>query len=159
VEIQLTRGVVALIDDCDYDLVKSFRWCTLRCDTSSYAISFIWEDGVQRHLLMHRLILGVIDSRIQVDHIDGNGLNNVRSNLRLCSGAENSKNRKLNANSKTGVKGVFRSKDQRNTWTAQVRSDGVRHRKYFSSFDDAEQWVKEKRLELHREFSSDLSRV
>jgi hypothetical protein len=70
-----------LYDEEDGDLVQEYRWSV--------------EKGYARanHKYMHRLILGVTDPKIQVDHIDHNTLNNHRSNLRLCNNSENQCNR------------------------------------------------------------------
>lgn len=88
IEIALTQGQVAVIDDCDLSLVDRFKWfaCKDHSTNRFYAHS---NPSNRKKLLMHRVILGVTDSSIQVDHIDGNGLNNSRSNLRACGHAEN----------------------------------------------------------------------
>lgn len=68
---------------------------------------------------MHRLILNVTDAIVFVDHIDGNGLNNQRSNLRACSNAENLMNRPANKNNTSGFKGVILDKTN-GKWIAQI---------------------------------------
>lgn len=55
---------------------------------------------------MHRFILGITDPKIQVDHINGDSLDNRKINLRLCSNSENSRNRGANKNNTSGYKGV-----------------------------------------------------
>lgn len=104
-EIQLTKGKVALVDDSDYEWLSRQRWLVVdgrRC----YARSFFKS---RRGVYMHRLILGVEHQpSIQVDHKDGNSLNNQRSNLRLATQSQNQQNRGLSANNTSGFKGVQR---------------------------------------------------
>jgi len=93
-----------LVSDADYDLVSHLRWgiqaipCGLR-----YAVAREYPNVI----LMHRLIMDAKDGQL-VDHIDGNGLNNQRENLRLCTRRQNLQNiRKRNFSRKTSrFKGV-----------------------------------------------------
>ena len=80
---------------------------------------------------MHRLILGIKDKNIKVDHIDGNGLNNVRSNLRLATHAENMRNRKKHSNNTTGYRGVQRVGKK---YRAECRFNG---KKYYGPVVDS----------------------
>jgi len=88
-EIKLTQGKSAIIDDCDYLKVSTLKWqAQQRSDKKGwYAVS---KGGVR----MHRFIMGVTDKSI-VDHKDGDGLNNSRSNLRIGDQSKNSVNRKI----------------------------------------------------------------
>ncbi len=85
-EIKLTQGRIALVDDEDYSKVILYKWCVSiskggkRC----YAIS---GSGKTR-VYMHRVIMNTCDTQV-VDHYDGNGLNNQKSNLTNCTQAEN----------------------------------------------------------------------
>lgn len=88
----------ALVDDADYELIHLSRW---NRDKKGYAVARIGGRGVR----MHRVIMGVTDPRIQVDHIDLNPLNNTRGNLRLATNAENHQN-VAGGKSNTGVRGV-----------------------------------------------------
>lgn len=74
---------------------------------------------------VHRIVMGAGKGEY-VDHIDGNKLNNSKSNLRLCTNQENSCNARLRTNNKSGVKGVYWS-NGRMKWEAQITSKGVRH--------------------------------
>ena len=69
---------------------------------------------------LHRLLLGALSDEV-VDHIDGNPLNNTRRNLRICTHAENMRNRKMHANNASGLKGIY---PFRGKWCAQIRVDG-----------------------------------
>lgn len=83
VEIQLTRGYVALIDDDCKHLVRRHKWRPLVQRHTTYAIARLpRRDGKQRTLYMHRLIMGARPGE-QVQHIDKDGLNNCCANLRI----------------------------------------------------------------------------
>ena len=72
---------------------------------------------------LHRLIMDVFSDDLVVDHIDGDGLNNLRSNLRTCSNAENSRNSRITLNSKSGFKGVncAKSNFSKLPWRARIK--------------------------------------
>ena len=119
IQIHLAGGEVALIDSCDWPLVAPYRWWV---GSGGYACTRI--NGA--HTGMHRLLLQPAEENV-VDHIDGDPLNNQRSNLRECSHAENMRNRKLNANSASGLKGVYRDNSKRagpKKWRAEIKSHG-----------------------------------
>lgn len=96
-EIKLLHGEVALVDDEDYDYLILRSW---QADKDGYAVSGSSINNRKTNLRMHRVILGVTDPKIQVDHKDHNILNNQKSNLRLCNNAENQRNRKPRGRSK-----------------------------------------------------------
>jgi hypothetical protein len=91
--IRLTQGKFALIDDTDYVLIKTYSWC---CHKSSrknvgdiyYAATNVKVNNKYKTLHMHRLISKAPDG-MDVDHINNNGLDNRRSNLKICSRSEN----------------------------------------------------------------------
>lgn len=91
-EIKLTQGNIAFVDDEDFEYLKQLRW---RLGTKGYAESSIKN----RTVLMHRLILKQSSNMI-TDHIDHNKLNNQKYNLRICTIAENNRNRKSQGTSK-----------------------------------------------------------
>lgn len=114
-EIQLTKGYAALVDDEDYEWPSQIRWyVTISYHEGTDKVRTVYAlRGENRRLgerrqtpvAMHRLIMGAPRNR-EVDHIDGNGLNNQRSNLRLATRAQNSRNRKPNRSNLSGYKGV-----------------------------------------------------
>jgi hypothetical protein len=105
-EIPLTRGQVALVDDEDYEAVMEYRWCmretTAGCMVAVRNAPKHVTDG-PRQIQMHRWLLKA-GHRIEVDHINGNTLDNRRSNLRLATRSQNLANRRTF--SSTGYKGV-----------------------------------------------------
>jgi hypothetical protein len=102
-EIPLTRGLVALIDDEDYDLVSGYKWRAIL--NGSYSKTFYAATGnTPNFQLMHTLILPV-GPGLEVDHKDRNGLNNTRANLRPATRGQNMANRSYPVGV-TGFRGV-----------------------------------------------------
>lgn len=94
-EIPLTQGKVALVDDEDYDRVIQHKWCAQKIENCWYATTNIRVNDIKKPLRMHRLLLGLsFGDKHQVDHLNHNGLDNRRSNLRICTNAENRRNRR-----------------------------------------------------------------
>lgn len=117
-EVKLTSGYVALVDDCDFEKVSSRNWFPLfsrrRCDGSLLNVyaqaNARYEDGRKTAIKMHRFILGLSDPSIFTDHRDHDGLNNCRSNFRICTPSENLGNARLRSDNTSGYKGVAWSK-------------------------------------------------
>ena len=128
VHIQLTRGFEATVDDEDAELVLSSRrkWftaCGRRKSDPQVYYALRHRDYPGQHILMHRLILDAPED-MEVDHIDGNGLNNRRSNLRLATKSQNAINRRVNRPNKSSrFRGVcWNRKSER--WQASIRTKG-----------------------------------
>jgi len=118
-EITLSRGLVTIVDDWNYDWLNSFRWC---CDNYGYASRNHWAAGGERTTIhMHRLILKLEKGDgEQGDHINHDRLDNREVNLRVCSHAENTRNQKAQTRTTSSrFKGVCWSKEK-NRWIAQI---------------------------------------
>lgn len=116
-EIPLSQGRVAIVDDDDFERVSQHKWTVMKTKRRFYAFRQIWAR--HKNELMHRFIL-LAPAGVQVDHINGDGLDNRRSNLRLCSNAENSRNQLKRRGTSSQYKGVYWNKSRR-TWTAQIK--------------------------------------
>lgn len=97
-KIPISGGNFALVDDRDFDLVSKYKWHIVKDNVSNpvmYAQATLRIKGTSRraNIYMHRLILGQ-DSSLVTDHIDHNGLNNTRKNLRACTVRDNNKNKR-----------------------------------------------------------------
>lgn len=122
-EIKLTQGKVAIIDDEDLPKTNHLKWCATKNKHNFYAInSSTVISGKRKKIWMHRLVVNAPDG-FEVDHLDGNGLNNQKTNLRICTRAENGRNRKKNTSSTSIYKGVYWRKN-RNRWQAQIKLNG-----------------------------------
>lgn len=101
--IKLSQGKFALVDDDDYEYINQWKWCVKQCKQNYYAGRRIIFNGKYKFLYMHRFINNT-ENNLQVDHIDHNGLNNQRNNLRNCTCKQNRMNQK--GRSKSGYRGV-----------------------------------------------------
>lgn len=120
-EIRLSGGEIARIDEADEYLVSGFRWrVCYRVAGNERFVASVTAKRFSETVLMHRLLMQAC-AGVEVDHIDGNPLNNSRSNLRLCTHAENMRNRRMHRNNRTGLKGVYPAEGR---WRAQIRVDG-----------------------------------
>jgi hypothetical protein len=130
-EIPVSGGLVALVDDADYELVRAYTWTAVRSPDkrSIYAKAYIPGSPPRRNVRMHRLILDA-SRDIGVDHIDLDGLNNQRGNLRFATNGQNKRNSAKyrtaagNITSST-FKGVSWDQQGRR-WRAQCRVNGKR---------------------------------
>ena len=116
--ILLTKGFVALVDDEDFEMLSCFKWQILRNHGRFYAQSWIKD----KKELMHHVILDAKPGN-DVDHIDGNGLNNIRENLRLATRSQNIANSKKSCVNTSGFKGITycqRRKHLSKPWRTQI---------------------------------------
>ena len=135
-EIPVTGGLVALIDDADEGLVHGYVWHAHPDKNTVYARAYIRGSfPAEKRVRMHRLILNAPVGQ-QVDHINGNGLDNRRCNLRLCTNTQNTRRatkcRWHQGKEPTSkYKGVSWHKDHQK-WDAQIRPRT--HREHLGSF-------------------------
>lgn len=120
--IPLSGGGYALISDRDYPYLKQFTWWQKRVPDSDLVYARRQDKGEE--IPMHREIMG--DPKgVFIDHRDGNGLNNTRSNLRHCTHSQNMQNKRMYKNNTAGYKGV--SPDSYSGWwKAQITINGRR---------------------------------
>ena len=92
-EIPLTQGKIALVDDEDYEYLCQFNWYARKDKRTYYAVRSVHlKNGKVYSEHMHRVIMNTTKGNV-VDHIDHNGLNNQKYNLRNCTPNENRLNR------------------------------------------------------------------
>lgn len=124
--VALHGGNVAFVDDSDYPSVAPYKWHINKADQGRtyYARCVQCVPGgkgpLKNSFYMHRLVLGISDPKIHIDHINGDTLDNRRENLRICSRRENQGNRVVRPDSSTGYKGVFPK--TKNRWIAKVNT-------------------------------------
>ena len=103
-EIELVNGRgIALVDDEDYEMLSQYRWYLQPTRCGNYAQAVLWNP--RRSIAMHRMIMGTPMGR-DVDHINHNGLDNQRCNLRECSHQENCANHRKLTPGSSKYKGV-----------------------------------------------------
>ena len=146
--IPLTQGKFAIVDAEDYDWLNQYKWCAARSRGTFYA-----QRGSNGSVVtMHREIMRPPDG-LCVDHINHKGLDNRRSNLRLCTNAENHYNKRPRKNCSSKYKGVIRRKDCKR-WRAKI---GFKRRHiHLGDFEDemeAAMAYDDKAIELFGEFA------
>lgn len=105
-----------LLDDDDYDLLSGSTWYLYKNKRNFYARRNR-PGGVKEY--MHRIILGIDDPKLIVDHKDHNGLNNQKGNIRVCTAAQNTYNHRAEHNSTSKFIGVSYS-TERKKWCAHI---------------------------------------
>lgn len=149
--VPLSQGLVAVVDDEDYErVIRAGKWSAARGRSTFYARRKARQANGQRtSLRLHNFLTGWP----LVDHINGDGLDNRRANLREATNAQNMRNKGLYRNNSSGFKGVSWQKECRK-WQAGIRLDGTRrHLGLFLVAEDAAAAYDEAARELHGEFA------
>jgi len=151
-EIPTTRGKFVLVDDDDYLVLSRQKWCS-----DEYGYAKRRKDKYGRESWMHRLIMNA-PAHLEVDHVDGNRLNNQKYNLRLCTHAQNSRNRRKNISHKSSAfKGVSWNPIGEK-WCARITVSGrTIHLGYFVEEEDAAKAYIAAAREYHGEFVRESS--
>ncbi len=102
--IRLTKGKTAIVDDDIFEYLNRWKWIAAQARSGTWYAQRT-ELPSRKTLKMHRIIMNAPND-LQVDHINMNGLDNRRKNLRLCTVGQNCRNRKTRRDSQTGYKGV-----------------------------------------------------
>jgi len=130
-EIPLTQEKFAIVDYDDYERLSKHKWYTAKNKEKFYARRK--EHGVVIYL--HREVLGITDSKVIIDHINMDGLDNRKSNLRISNHSQNALNTTLRKDNKSGYRGVsYHIKDKK--WVASIRTNNIR--KHIGEFDSKE---------------------
>jgi len=179
-EIKLNKGFVALVDDEDYDSLMKYKWVAHKHRNTWYAYSSIYENAKRIGIKMHRIVMGATKGMPDVDHENGNGLDNQKSNLRFCTNSQNAQNRQRQKNGSSPYKGVsvyivrgyhHKEKYNRNTeramwltsvkrWKAQIMADGkVRHLGYFPFTPEGEIQAAQTYNEAAKKYFGEFARL
>lgn len=148
--VPLTQGKTAVIDAADVPLVEGRNWFFMAV---GYAATWVREKGEKpRQVYMHRVIADT-PCELQTDHIDGNGLNNRRMNLRHATKSENMRNKCARADNKSGFKGVSWCKAN-GKWLASIRLHQKSHNLgYHTTPESAHEAYCQAAKKLHGEFA------
>ncbi len=135
-EIPLTRGYVAIVDAEDYERLAVYSWCAI-VDTVRNRTVYARGRVYRGRMFLHRLVLRLDawqPGAPEVDHINGNGLDNRKANLRVVSPRENKLHCRMRRSNTSGFRGVYWHK-RSSKWQAQI---GVRGRmRYLGDFGTA----------------------
>lgn len=120
--INITQGKVAIVDAEDFEQINQWRWFANRKGKLWYVGRWVTIEGKKYQVYMHRFITNAPKGKV-VDHINGNGLDNRRSNLRICTHRENLRNRGATSKNEYGNKCIYWDKS-RNQWSVRVNVGG-----------------------------------
>lgn len=143
------KDKIVLVDDDDYEKVSIHRWYVSYNKDNNFYI----KSTRKKSFFIHRFIMGLEkgDKRV-VDHKNHNTLDNRKKNLRICTVAENSRNRKIQKNNTSGFNGVSYFKNLK-LWTVKIRlNKKYMHLGYFKTSQEASKVYNKKAKELFGEF-------
>ena len=137
-------GKQFFVDAKDYHKISKDEWWENR---SGYVAT--WDESK----LLHRLIMKPAKNQF-IDHINGNKLDNRRCNLRICTHAENMRNRTKHKLMSSQYKGVYYTEDRKNKWRAQIVKDKKKYHlgSYQTEIEAAKAYNRAAK-ELHKEFA------
>lgn len=150
------------LDIDDYLKCKPYKWYAVADHNTFYAMAgIVCSDGVRRMVKMHRFIMFddvvISDKSVMIDHINRNGLDNRRVNLRFTDNRGNQYNARISSLNTTGVTGVSYSEQYNTFFTSMRLQDGRRLQKSYSAnkygYDEAKRLSINKRKEweeMHR---------
>ena len=153
-KIRLSNGKAVLVDDDDYDELNKYNWhMGTGCKTKYAARHGKKHLGERSYIPMHRQILNVPND-LETDHIDMNGLNNQKSNLRVCTKSQNAMNRgKPNIKTSSKFKGVS-WKEKIRKWQAYIKVEQKwKHLGVFKNQIDAAVAYNQAAIKYHGEFA------
>lgn len=118
--LSANKGIV-LVDDEDYEFLSQWNWHLC----GGYAVRWerygVRKDNKRKTICMHRVILGLTNPKIHTDHINMNGLDNRKENLRACLPSQNSMNiPKRNIKNATSIYKGVRLDKRSNRWEARI---------------------------------------
>ncbi len=129
--IPLTQGFFAMVDDEDYASLSKYKWSVSSLSWSSPNCRYARRFVVRKSIFMHRQIIGALDGQ-ETDHVNRNGLDNQRRNLRIATRSQNGFNRGMQSNNTSGETGIVWHRRNKK-WQAQAMIDRKMH--YLGQFE------------------------
>lgn len=155
--IKLTQNKETIVDEETYEWASKFKWFAIKSQKNKRCYFTAGRQsskllGKQQHILLHREILNA-PTGMMVDHINGNTLDNRKSNLRLCTNAENQRNRKKTIGTISQYKGVSWNK-RKKKWQVQIcYNRKCKHLGYFLDEKEAALRYNKEAIKLYGEFA------
>jgi len=151
-KIKLTQNKYALVDETIFDVLNKNKWFAVKSGNTYYAGRNLKVDGgKQKTVLMHSFIV-TAKKGLDIDHIDGNGLNNQKYNLRVCTRSQNLMNQGKQKSNTSGFKGVSWHKGHKK-WGARIYYNGKNNQLgYFNDKIDAYEAYCNACVKYHGEF-------
>ena len=122
--IKLTMGHETMVDDEDFEYLNQWKWHVLCGKGKIYAASTIKINNKQTTIYLHQMILRPMPG-YETDHLDSNGLNNCRGNLRYATHTQNNRNRKKRKSTTSIYKGVCWHR-KKMEWRSEIRLNGTK---------------------------------
>ena len=149
--IRLTQGKFAIVDEEDFERVNQYTWAAHKFNHTYYASRHATKDGKKALQLIHRFIMG--EHHEFIDHKNGEGLFNAKSNLRSCTKQENQMNQRSQINCTSIYKGVCWDKKCSKFMAYISKSNRRKHLGYFTDEIEAAKAYNKKAIELFGEFA------
>lgn len=124
--IPLTKGYAAIVDPEDYERLSAFNWCAKIKDGGKriYAVRSLYRYGKKFFVQMHRVVMDIPDGDERlIDHENGDGLDNRKTNLRIATKSLNGHNHKMFSTNTSGYRGVS-WKERNKKWQARITVNG-----------------------------------
>jgi len=151
--INLDNGKFALVDEEDFIKLNKLKWYAVKRDKTDY--TYAHPKKFDNPIAMHRFIMNPPEDKI-IDHKDGNGLNNQKNNLRICSHSQNKINILNYKNNTSGFTGVIFDKE-RKKWIARIKIEGKTiNLGRFNSKEEAIKIRHNKSIELFGDFTPSI---
>lgn len=126
--------MVAIVDDEDFDRLSVYSWYAHAGEAGNYYAAR--RDGNRKMVWMQKEIMRAGDHE-EVDHIDLDGLNNTRRNLRKCTRRQNNMNRRLPKNSTSGLKGAYFHSTKKRWYSTITINNKTIHLGYYQTPEEA----------------------